>query len=100
MRHNANEDTEFGIMCELIQEENRLNNISITKNFGMNSIRTEWPMLSVQYVGKTTMTHDAIKLEGMYLSFYISHWQQFELSIPIRITVFSRTTVKISQNIC
>jgi hypothetical protein len=73
MPHNANENTEFGIMYELIQEENRLNNISITKNFGMNSIKTQWPMFSMQYVGKTRMTHDAIKQEGMYRPFYISH---------------------------
>jgi hypothetical protein len=100
MRHNATENTDFGIMYELIQEENRLNNINITKIFGMNSIKAEWPMLSVQYVGKTTMTHETIKQEGAYLPFYIAHLQQFELSIPIQIIVFSRTTVKILQNIC
>ena len=70
MRHNANEDIEFGVMYELFQE-NHVNNISINKHFGMNSIRNEWHMFSMQYVGKTTMTHETIKREG--ISFYINY---------------------------
>jgi len=50
-------------MYELHQGENHINNISINKNFGMKSIRNEWHMFSMQYIGKTTMTHDAIKQE-------------------------------------
>ena len=65
MRNNGNENTEFGIMYELHQGENHVNNISI-HNFGMKSIRNEWRMFSMQYVDNTTMTHDAIKQEGIF----------------------------------
>ena len=96
---NANENTEFGIMYELFQEENHVNNIKMNKIFG-KTIKNEWPMFSVKYVGKTTMTHDAIKQEGTHLPFYITHMQRFELSILILIIAFLRTTVKISQSTC
>ena len=66
MQNNVNENTEFGIMYELHQGENNVNNISIKNFFGMKSIRNEWHMFSMQYVGKTTMTHDVIKQEGIF----------------------------------
>jgi hypothetical protein len=66
MQNYANENTEFGIMYELHPGENHVNNININKNFGMKSIRNEWRMFSMQYVGKTTMTHEAIKQEGIF----------------------------------
>jgi hypothetical protein len=100
MRNSANENTEFGIMYELHQGENRVNNISINKIFGMKSIRNEWRMFSMEYVGKTTMSHDAIKQEGIFIFIFSTHLQQFESSTLILIIVFLRTTVKISRNTC
>ena len=47
--------------------KNHTNTISINEKFGMNSIRYKWPMFSMQYVGKTTMSHDAIKQEGIFI---------------------------------
>jgi len=98
MRHTANEKMEFGIMYELHQGENQINNISINEHFGMKSIRNEWHMFSMQYVGKTTMAPDVITHEGAFTFPLGTHLQQFELSIPILIIVFSRTTVKILRN--
>ena len=85
-------------MYELHQGENQINNISINEHFGMKSIRNEWDMFSMQYVGKTTMAPDVIMQEGAFTFPLGAHLQQFELSIPILIIVFSRTTVKILRN--
>jgi hypothetical protein len=65
MGYIANDNTELGTMYELFQGEQRRNKVSITQKFGVNSVRKEWRMFSIQYVGKTGMTHDEIKTKGV-----------------------------------
>ena len=66
MGYIANDNTELGTMFELFQGEQCRNKVSITQKFGMNSVRKEWRMFSMQYVGKTGMTYDEIKKEGIF----------------------------------
>ena len=67
MGYIVNDDTELGIMYELFQGEQSRNKVSIKHKFGMNSVRKEWRLFSIQYVGKTRMTHDEIKKEGIII---------------------------------
>jgi hypothetical protein len=63
--YGANDNTELGTMYKLFRDEGDRNNVNITQQFGMATIRKEWQMFSVQYVGGTAMTHAMIKQEGM-----------------------------------
>lgn len=56
--------SELGTMYELFRDDGDRNNVSICRNFGMKTIRDEWPMYSAEFVGLTTMKHDLIKKEG------------------------------------
>lgn len=60
----TNDNTLLGIMYELNRQENNKNTVSINTKFGMNSLRENWPMFSMEYVGKTEMTHEEIKQKG------------------------------------
>ena len=62
----ANDNTVLGIMYELFREPNNKNNVNINTKFGMKSLKEEWPMFSMAYIGRTSMTHEQIKGEGIY----------------------------------
>ena len=54
----------LGTMYELFRDEEDRNNVSVCRNFGMKTIRDDWPMYSAEFVGLTTMEHHSIKSEG------------------------------------
>ena len=60
----TNDNTVLGTMYELRRQDNK-NTLSINTKFGMNSLRKEWPMFAMIYVGKTSMTYECIKEEGI-----------------------------------
>lgn len=62
----VNDNTVLGTMYELLRREDNQNTVRINPKFGMNSLRKQWPMFSMEYVGKTPMTHEQIKKEGIY----------------------------------
>jgi hypothetical protein len=71
--YGANDNTELGVMYELHRDESNMNTVSINREFGMNYVRNDWRMFSMQYVGTTARTHDFIKQEGTY-QFYVTHF--------------------------
>jgi hypothetical protein len=71
--YGANDNTELGVMYELHRDESNMNTVSINRKFGMNSVRNEWRMFSMQYVGNTAMTHDFIKQQGMSNCYFVTH---------------------------
>ena len=69
---SANDNTMWGIMLELFRDEYKKNNVKINTNFGMKTLREEWPMFSMAYVGKTSMTYDQITHQGIGLATLIA----------------------------
>ena len=67
-KYGANDNTDFGIMYELRRNEDNKNCLIITEKIGINSVKKEWPMFSIQYVGETPMSHDIIKKIGVLYS--------------------------------
>lgn len=61
----ANDNIVLGTMYELFRQDNQ-NTVRITTEFGLDSLRKEWPMFSMAYIGRTSMTHEKIKQEGIY----------------------------------
>ena len=52
MGYFANDNTELGTMYELFQGEQYSNKFNIKKKIGVNSVRKEWRMFSMQYLVK------------------------------------------------
>lgn len=67
MGYRANDNTELGTMYELFQGQESTNEVNINRKFGMNSVRKEWRMFSIYYVGKTVMRDNEIKQEGILI---------------------------------
>ena len=67
-KYGANDNTDLGIMYELHRNNDNKNDLRITEKFGINSVRNEWPMFSMEYIGETTMTYDIIKIIGGFYS--------------------------------
>ena len=78
----ANDNTMWGTMLELFRDEDKKNNVNI-KDFGMKTLREEWPMFSMAYVGKTSMTYEQIKHQGIYLATLIA-------DLPLAIEIVTR----------
>ena len=57
----------IGTMYELFREDGNHYNINIDNHFGMTTIRNEWHMFSMEYVGETTKSQEKITQEGMQL---------------------------------
>jgi hypothetical protein len=74
-------------MYELCRMPDDKNTVSINTKFGMDSLRKDWPMFAMVYVGKTTMSHTQIKDEGIYRSsLNTASSRHLALSINILIT--------------
>jgi hypothetical protein len=58
----------FGRMYELYRLPDDKNTVNIDTNFGLDSLRKDWPMFAMAYAGKTTLSHTQIKAEGIEAS--------------------------------
>lgn len=61
----AKDNTMLGSMYELHRQENNKNTVNINTKFGLNTLRDNWPMFSMAYVGQTEMTHEQIEQKGI-----------------------------------
>jgi hypothetical protein len=64
----AKDNTVFGTMYELYRMPDDKNTVSINTEFSMESLRNDWPMFAMAFVGKTTLSHTQIKDEGIETS--------------------------------
>lgn len=92
--YGANDNTELGVMYELHREESNTNTVSINHKFGIDTVRNEWRMFSMQYVGNTAMTHAIIKQQGTFNFYYMTYLQQSGLLILTLTIVFLKTIVR------
>jgi hypothetical protein len=63
-RSGTNDRTVLGTMYELYRIADK-NSVKIDAEFEMDSLKTDWPMFVVTYVGKTTMSYKEIKGKGI-----------------------------------
>jgi hypothetical protein len=62
----GNDRTDWGTMYELFRDHGNINNVNISRRFGMETMRKEWPMVDIQYVGQTEMIPENIEIEGTH----------------------------------
>jgi hypothetical protein len=62
----GNDRTDWGTMYELFRDDGNINNVNISRQFGMEMMKKEWPMVDIQYVGQTEMTPGKIETEGTH----------------------------------
>jgi hypothetical protein len=64
IEYRGNDRTVWGTMYELFRDDGNINNVNINRQFGMETVRKEWQMIDIQYVGQTEMTPVEIEIEG------------------------------------
>jgi hypothetical protein len=64
-KSHANDHTVFGTMYQLFRRQDGTNIVDINTEFGMDSLRQDFPMFAIKVVGKTTLSHAQIKDKGI-----------------------------------
>jgi hypothetical protein len=86
--YGGNDNTLLGTVYDIPRGDSDINNVKMSRPFGMATVQAEWRAFDFQFIGETEMTLELIEQEGRL--------SQINANALIKLRVYSRSGLIIA----